>query len=230
MKKENFRLEANVVLPCVALGLAPFIMQATESLIAVCFNASLLKYGGDIAVGSMTILTSVALFSMLPLMGLTQGAQPIISYNFGAKNARRVREAFFTLLKWSVTFSTLLWLFIMLCPQLLAGIFTSDAELIRYTENAMRIYFAVSFVFGIQIACQQTFIALGDAKTSLFLALLRKIFLLIPLIYILPLIFANKTTAVFLAEPIADFIAVSVTGTMFAVQFRKTLKENMLEF
>ncbi|WP_349947505.1 MATE family efflux transporter [Lacrimispora sp. BS-2] len=224
LKKENCRIEVKVILPCIALGLAPFIMYATESLIAVCFNASLLRYGGDIAVGAMTILTSVMQFSMLPLLGLTQGTQPIISYNFGAKNVQRVKEAFFILLKFSVIFSVSLWLFIMLFPQWFAGIFTSDASLIQFTAGAMRIYFSVSLVFGVQVACQQTFIAIGDAKTSLFLALLRKVILLIPLIYILPLILTNQTMAIYLAEPIADIIAVTVTGTMFVVQFRKTLK------
>ena len=224
LKRNNFRLERKVVLPCIALGLAPFIMQATESLISICFNASLLKYGGDIAVGGMTILTSVMQFSLLPLVGLTQGAQPIISYNFGAKNIQRVKEAFFTLLKCCLAFSTVMWLLVMLIPQIFAGIFTPDTELIAFTANAMRIYFAVSLLFGIQLACQQTFIAIGNAKTSLFLAVLRKIILLIPLIYILPMIFTNKITAVYMAEPIADLIAVSVTATMFIIQFRKILK------
>ncbi len=224
LKKENCRIEPKVILPCVVLGLAPFIMQATESLIAVCFNASLLKYGGDIAVGAMTILTSVMQFSMLPLFGLTQGTQPVISYNFGAKNVRRVKEAFFILLKCSVIFSAVLWLFIMLFPQGFARIFTSDISLIQFTAGAMRIYFSVSLVFGVQVACQQTFIAIGDAKTSLFLALLRKVILLIPLIYILPLLFTNQAMAIYLAEPIADIIAVTVTGIIFSVQFRKTLK------
>ena len=224
LKRNNFRLERKVVLPCIALGLAPFIMQATESLISICFNASLLKYGGDIAVGGMTILTSVMQFSLLPLVGLTQGAQPIISYNFGAKNIQRVKEAFFTLLKCCLAFSTVMWLLIMLIPQIFAGIFTPDTELIAFTANAMPIYFAVSLLFGIQLACQQTFIAIGNAKTSLFLAVLRKIILLIPLIYILPMIFTNKITAVYMAEPIADLIAVSVTATMFIIQFRKILK------
>lgn len=224
LKRENFRLKREVVLPCIVLGLAPFIMQATESLISICFNASLLKYGGDIAVGSMTILASVMQFSLLPLVGLTQGAQPIISYNFGAKNIQRVKEAFLTLLKCCLAFSTVIWLFVMLIPQIFAGIFTSDPELIEFTADAMHIYFAVSLLFGIQLACQQTFIAIGNAKTSLFLAVLRKIILLIPLIYILPLIFTNKITAVYMAEPIADLIAVCVTGTMFIIQIRKILK------
>ena len=199
-------------------------MQATESPIAICFNASLLKYGGDIAVGTMTILLSIMQFSMLPLVGLTQGAQPIISYNFGARNAQRVKEAFLMLLKCSVAFSTVLWLLVILFPQIFAGIFTSDQKLIGFTTSAMRIYFAASLIFGVQLACQQTFIAIGNAKTSLFLAVLRKIILLIPLIYILPLVFTNQTTAVYLAEPVADIIAVSVTGTMFAVQFRRALQ------
>ncbi len=224
LKRENFRLKREVVLPCIVLGLAPFIMQATESLISICFNASLLKYGGDIAVGGMTILTSVMQFSLLPLVGLTQGAQPIISYNFGAKNIQRVKEAFLTLLKCCLAFSTVMWLLIMLIPQIFAGIFTPDTELIAFTANAMPIYFAVSLLFGIQLACQQTFIAIGNAKTSLFLAVLRKIILLIPLIYILPMILTNKTNAVYMAEPIADLIAVCVTGTMFIIQFRKILK------
>lgn len=224
LKRNNFRLERKVVLPCIALGLAPFIMQATESLISICFNASLLKYGGDIAVGGMTILTSVMQFSLLPLVGLTQGAQPIISYNFGAKNIQRVKEAFFILLKCCFAFSTVMWLLVMLIPQIFAGIFTTDTELIAFTANAMRIYFAVSLLFGIQLACQQTFIAIGNAKTSLFLAVLRKIILLIPLIYILPLIIKNKITAVYMAEPVADLIAVCVTGTVFIIQFRKILK------
>lgn len=224
LKKNYFRLERKVVLPCIALGLAPFVMQATESLISICFNASLLKYGGDIAVGCMTILTSVMQFSLLPLEGLTQGAQPIISYNFGAKNIQRVKETFLTLLKCCLVFSTLLWFLVMLIPQVFAGIFTPDTELVAYTANAMRIYFAVSLLFGIQLACQQTFIAIGNAKTSLFLAVLRKIILLIPLINILPLILKNKTMAVYMAEPVADFIAVCVTGTMFIIQFKKISK------
>ena len=159
------------------LGLAPFIMQATESLIAVCFNSSLLKYGGDIAVGAMTILTSVMQFSMLPLNGLTQGGQPILSYNYGAKNPERVKKAFKILLISCVTYSMILWALAMITPKSFVLIFNNDPELLDFTSNALRIYMALSGIFGIQIACQQSFIALGNAKTSLFLALLRKIIL-----------------------------------------------------
>ena len=172
IKRKNLSLSKNIVLPSIALGLAPFIMQATESLIAVCFNSSLLKYGGDIAVGAMTILTSVMQFSMLPLNGLTQGGQPILSYNYGAKNPERVKKAFKILLISCVTYSMILWALAMITPKSFVLIFNNDPELLDFTSNALRIYMALSGIFGIQIACQQSFIALGNAKTSLFLALL----------------------------------------------------------
>lgn len=225
IRKKNLRLSKNIILPSIALGLAPFIMQSTESLIAICFNSSLLKYGGDIAVGAMTILTSVMQFSMLPLTGLTQGGQPIISYNYGAKNPERVKKAFKILLISCITYSFILWALAMITPKSFVLIFNNDPALVDFTSHALRIYMAVSFVFGIQIACQQSFIALGNAKTSLFLALLRKIILLIPLIYIMPLFISDKTTAVFMAEPVADFLAVSTTSILFFVQFRKAMKE-----
>ena len=224
IRREFLRPERRVFLPCVALGLSPFIMQATESLIAVCFNSSLLKYGSDLAVGAMTILTSVMQFSMLPLQGLTQGAQPIISYNFGARNAERVRKAFRLLLISCVVFSCTLWAAVQLFPHVFVLIFNDEPGLVDFASWALRIYMAVTCVFGVQIACQQTFIALGNAKCSLFLALLRKIILLIPLIYILPNFFEDKTFAVFLAEPVADFLAVTTTACLFFFQFRKSMR------
>ncbi|MEG1847236.1 MAG: MATE family efflux transporter [Lachnospiraceae bacterium] len=223
IQKKNLIISPKVFFPCVALGISPFIMQSTESILAICFNSSLLKFGGDIAVGSMTILSSVMQFSMLPLTGLTQGAQPIISFNYGAGNAARVKKTFMLLLKCCLCYSFSLWLLVMLFPQIFAQIFTNSPVLITAVVHAMRIYMATSLVFGIQIACQQTFIALGNAKASIFLALLRKVFLLIPLIFILPVFFSDKVSAVFLAEPVADLIAVTVTGTMFLIQFRRIL-------
>ena len=225
IRKENLKLNPQIFLPCMALGLSPFIMQATESLISVCFNSSLLKYGGDIAVGSMTILTSVMTFSILPLQGLCQGSQPIISYNYGAKNADRVKQGFKLTLVSCLVFSFTVWALVMLFPQNFIKLFNNNPELVDFASHALRIYMAVNCVFGAQIACQQTFIALGNAKCSLFLALLRKIILLIPLIYILPQFISNKTNAVFLAEPVADIIAVSCSVVLFTVQFRKSMKE-----
>ena len=225
IRRENLRPRAAVVLPCLALGLSPFIMQSTESLIAMCFNSSLLKYGGDIAVGAMTVLTSIMQFAMMPLQGLTQGAQPIISYNYGARNAQRVRDAFRVLLRSCLAYSLAMWALVQLFPQVFARIFNNSPELVEYTAWALRIYMAASGIFGIQIACQQTFVSLGNAKTSLFLAVLRKIMLLIPLIYILPSFFADKVFAVFLAEPVADALAVTTTAIMFAMQFRPAMEK-----
>ena len=223
LRAVNLRPRAKVVLPSLALGMSPFIMQATESLITVCFNSSLLKYGGDIAVGAMTVLSSIMQFAMMPLQGLTQGAQPILSYNYGARNPQRVRRAFKVLLIACVTYSLTLWALVQLFPQIFALLFTPNQELVDYAAWALRIYMAATGIFGVQVACQQTFVALGNAKTSLFLAALRKIILLIPLIYILPHFFADKSFAVFLAEPVADVLAVCTTATMFFFQFRKSM-------
>ena len=227
IKPENLRLYAKIILPCVALGCSLFIMQASESIISVCFNSSLLKYGGDIAVGAMTILTSVMQFAMLPLQGLGQGAQPIMSYNYGAKNNDRVRKTFRLLLKVSFGYSIVLWAIVMLFPQMFAMMFTSDNALLSFTSQALRIYMASMFMFGIQIACQMAFNALGKAKDSIIVAVMRKFILLIPLIYIMPAIFkANQTNAVYMAEPVADFIAVCFTAILFAFEFKKAMKEN----
>ena len=226
IKKQNLALKPEIILPCLALGLSLFIMQASESIISVCFNSSLLKYGGDVAVGAMTILTSVMQFAMLPLQGLGQGAQPIMSYNYGAKNSDRVKKAYFLLLKTSLCYSFILWLLVMLFPQIFAGMFTPDAELIAFTKTALRIYMAVMFIFGIQISCQMAFNSLGKAVSSIIVAVMRKFVLLIPLIYIMPHIYtSNKAHAVYMAEPAADIIAVTFTAILFSFQFKKALKE-----
>lgn len=226
IKKKYLVLRPEIILPCLALGLAVFIMQASESIISVCFNSSLLKYGGDIAVGAMTILTSVMQFAMLPLQGLGQGAQPIISYNYGARNVNRVKSAYKLLLKASMCYSTLLWALVMAFPKLFAGMFTPDANLLGFTGNALRIYMAVMLLFGIQMACQMTFTSLGNAKASILVAVMRKFILLIPLIYIMPrILHENQTMAVYMAEPIADVIAVTFTAVLFFFQFRKVLRE-----
>lgn len=225
LRVKYMRLSRKIVLPSLALGLSSFIMQASESIISICFNSSLQSYGGDIAVGAMTILTSVMQFAMLPLQGLGQGAQPIISYNYGARNPARVKAAFKLLLKSSLVYSTLLWALVMLFPQAFAAMFTSSEALMTFTQKALRIYMACLLLFGIQIACQMTFTSLGNAKASILVAVMRKFILLIPLIYIMPLLFsADKTTAVYMAEPVADFIAVTFTAIFFTFQFKKALK------
>ena len=224
LEKAALPIRPRLILPCVALGTAAFIMQASESVISVCFNASLLKYGGDLAVGAMTILSSVMQFAMLPLLGIAQGAQPISSYNYGAGNAQRVRQTFWLLLKVSLGYALVLWGCIQLFPGVFARIFTPDAELVAFTAGVLRIYCGALFLMGIQIACQMTFVSIGNAPCSIIVAVLRKFVLLLPLIYLLPHLLADQTRAVFLAEPVADVIAVTGTVILFSSQFRKALR------
>lgn len=225
LKKENLLSGFRLLLPCVALGAAAFIMQASESVISVCFNFSLLKYGGDLAVGAMTILSSVMQFAMLPLQGIAQGAQPITSYNYGAGNSSRVKESFLLLLKVCMTYSLLLWAAIMAFPGAFARIFTPEQELIAFTTLALRVYCGALFLFGVQIACQMTFVSIGNAPCSILVAVLRKFILLLPLIFLLPHILPDKTMAVYTAEPVADSIAMTCTALLFFFQFRKALKK-----
>lgn len=226
IRKENMCLSASVIFPCLALGTSTFIMQASESVISICFNSSLQKFGGDIAVGAMTILTSVMQFAMLPLQGLGQGAQPIISYNYGAGSARRVKDAFKLLLKISLGYALFLWAMVMILPGGFVRMFTSDLKLIAFTKTALRVYLAALFMMGIQMACQMTFNSLGRAVESIIVAIMRKFVLLLPLIFVLPQIFkSDQTMAVYLAEPIADFLAVSFTIVLFTIQFRKALRK-----
>ena len=225
LKKKCMKIEWKVMAPCVALGVAPFIMQSTESVLVLCFNSSLLKYGGDMAVGAMTILSSIMQFAMLPLQGLTQGGQPIISYNYGARKVERVKKGFKLLLIACLCYSTLMWAAAQLVPQLLVMIFTNDPQLMKLAVWALRIYMAGVLLMGAQVACQQTFIAFGNAKISTFLAIFRKIIVLIPMTYILPVFMKDKVLGVFMAEPIADTIAVCTTCVMFFISFKKLIKE-----
>lgn len=229
IKLSNFKPERKVIFPALALGLSPFIMQSTESLVVVTLNSSLQGYGGDLAVGAMTIISSIMQLVYLPMQGLAQGAQPIISYNYGAGNKERVKKAFKMFITISLSYSVVMWLFVMLLPQLLVRIFTSDAQLMETASWALRIYMAGIFALGAQTACQQTFVSLGQANISIILALLRKIILLIPLVYILPLFLADKVLGVFLAEPFADVIAATVTTIVFAVKFPKILKNKVID-
>lgn len=224
LKRSTLPIHPRLVLPCVALGVAPFIMQSTESLISVCFNSSLLKYGGDVAVGAMTILTSVMQFAMLPLQGLAQGAQPIISFNYGAKNAGRVKQIFRLLLVSSLIYAASLWSLVMVMPRVFASIFTPDPALLDFAGHALRIYLGALCLFGIQVACQMTFVSLGQAGSSILVAVVRKLVLLIPLIYLMPTIMADQTMAVYAAEPIADVLAVTFTSVLFVFQFKKALR------
>ena len=225
IKASNLKLTRSIIMPSLALGLSTFIMQSSESVISVCFNSSLLKYGGDLAVGAMTILTSVMQFAMLPLQGIAQGAQPISSYNYGAKNADRVKKTFRLLLITCLSYSVLLWAAVQLVPRVFVSIFTADTSLIEFTAPMLKIYLGGLFLFGIQIACQMTFTSLGKAVNSIIVAVVRKFVLLIPLIYIMPHMISDSTTGVYMAEPIADITAVIFTSVLFTFQFKKALAE-----
>jgi putative MATE family efflux protein len=225
LKVSNMKLDPKIILPCLGLGVSTLVMLSTESILSISFTSSLARYGGDVAVGAMTVLTSINQLMTMPLSGVCQGGQPLISYNYGARKYDRVKEAFFCQFGVCVAYTVTFWLLLMTMPNVFAGIFTSDTAIVGYTAWAIRVFLALGFSVGFQISCQQAFMALGQAKISLVMALLRKVILLIPLIFILPNFFADKAFAVFLAEPIADIIAAAVTTFMFFRFFFKMMKE-----
>lgn len=229
LKMENLIVPFSLILPSFALGLASFVMQSTESLISICFNSSLLKYGGDIAVGTMTICSSVMQMALLPLQGIAQGSQPLTSYNYGRGNMDRVKKCFRTLLCVSLVYSILVWGLVELVPGTFASIYTPESSLIEYAVPYMRIYLMMLGLMGILISCQMTFVSIGSALSSVSIAMVRKIVLLIPLIYIMPSIFtSDPVKAVFFAEPIADVLAITFTVIVFSIQFPSALKKRKI--
>lgn len=222
IRARHMRFDKKVVGKIAALGVAPFIMQSTESLVSITLNSGLQQFGGDLYVGSMTIMQSVMQMVVMPVSGITQGAQPILSYNYGAKNNHRVRQAFWILLKVCMTVTCLSTVVAVFFPTILARMFTQDAMLIAIVGKMMPVFFAGVWAFGAQMACQSAFMGLGQAKISLFLALLRKIILLVPLAIILPRIFGN-VMGIYVAEPIADIVASCTTLTLFLLKYKKLL-------
>ena len=224
IRKEYLKVQPQIILPVMGLGLASFVMNITESLINIAFNASLSKYGGDVAVGAMTILASIMQLQFMPVQGLGQGAQPLISYNYGAAKVDRVKKTIRILIVVSLIYTMAFWLFVECFPGVFVQLFNSSSpELYEMTTWAARIYMGMTGIFGIQMAIQQTFMSLGQAKLSLFIACLRKIILLLPLIYLMPMFIENKVFAVFLAEPVSDFISVAVASTLFLCNIKKIL-------
>lgn len=215
IKKDYLKLDWSILGPCLLLGLSPFIMQITESAVMIAFNSSLMEYGGDLAVGAMTIVSSINQFVLLPLQGMTLGAQPIMSYNLGAANKERIDKTFRLLLISSLVYVSVFWLAIQLVPKIFVLPFTNTPELVEYTCWALRIFLVGCIFIGIQIPCQYAFVALGNSKDSIFVACFRKIIVLLPVIYILPMLFSNKVAAVLAAEPVADVLAGIVSGILF---------------
>ena len=226
LRLDRVRIMPKLLIPCLALGLSPFTMQFTNSVINVFYNKSLLFYGGDTAVGAMVILSSVNQFTFLLIQGLSQGAQPITGYNYGAANVERVKHVVKLLICCSFCYATLAWGIIQMFPKQVCSIFVGKGTLLDYSAQMLTIYMKCSLLMGIQNACQQSFLSIGNAKISLFLAVLRKIILIMPLILLMPRLFpADPVSAIFAAEPIADVIAVSTTATMFFFYFRKAMAE-----
>lgn len=226
IKRKYLVPDLNIVLSIMALGVSPFIMHSTESIVLIALNNKVQMYGGDLAVGAMTIMSSIMQIITLPIIGLSQGAQPIISYNYGAGNLHRVKKTFKILFINCITYTIIMWALLMLFPKVFVSIFNNKPELLQITSMSIRIFFSGILLFGAQIACQQTFLALGQAKISLIMALLRKVVLLIPLIFILPMFFENKLKAVLLAEPIADVLAAITTSICFYIFYKKILVDN----
>lgn len=218
IRLKNFKLSLSVAASILTLGISPFVMQSTECLVQLTFNTSMLKYGDDIYVAVMSILFSVTQFVWLPMQGFTQGAQPILSYNYGAGNMDRVKKTFYLLLGTTLAYSVCLVGLIEIFPGFFIGMFSNDPRVIEIGTFGIRIFMAGMLIMGAQSACQQTFLALGEAKISLFLALLRKVILLIPLALILPLVGGLGTTGLYLAEAAADFLAVITTMTLFTIR------------
>ncbi|MGN0968628.1 MAG: MATE family efflux transporter, partial [Oscillospiraceae bacterium] len=229
IRKKYMRLRWSILAPVLAIGVSPFVMQATESILNVAFNSSLKAYGGDLAVGSMTIASSVMQLMGTLFLGFSQGASPIIGFNYGAGQSGRVKQTVRLLVTIALSISVTFWLLVELFPGLFVLIFNDDPELVEYATWALRVYAAGLFAMGMQHACQQSFVALGQAKASLFLALLRKFILLIPLIFILPHLFADKVFGVFLAEPVADILAAATTGTLFFTRLPRILSQREIQ-
>lgn len=226
LRLANMIPDIRIIGSILALGVSPFIMQSTESLIQLIFNTGMKNYGNDMYVAAMSILFSIMQVVWLPMQGFAQGAQPIVSYNFGAGNLERVKKCFRTLFITCMTFSLVIILLVELLPGMFMGIFTDNQELIQIGIPALRVFMAGMCLMGAQTACQQTFLALGESLVSMFLALLRKVILLMPLALLLPVVTGWGVWGLFIAEPISDVIAVSTTVTMFAVRSRKLLRGN----
>lgn len=222
IKRQYLKINAAVLLPTLALGISPFIMQSTESLVQLTFNAQIKRYGGDqvdLLISAMSILLSCIQFFVLPLNGLTQGAQPIVSYNYGAGKIDRVKKAFWLLIKSGMVYTIAVWTAVQLFPSIFVKMFSSDPALLEIAPGYLRIFMSGMLLLGAQFSCQQTFVALGQAKISTFLALLRKVILLIPLALVLPMLMGFQ--GIFLAEPIADVVAALCTTTVFLLMTRR---------
>ncbi len=227
IKREAMKPDFSVIGSVMALGISPFIMRATESLISVVLNSGLQRYGGDLYVGSLTIMQSVMQMYAAPLGGFTQGVQPIISYNFGAGNFERVKKLYRVMISVCFLFAAGATILVILYPAFFAGLFTNDVRLIHLVEEMMPIFMCGMLVFGIQQGIQPAFLALGQARISLFIAVFRKVILLIPLALILPLRFG--VMGIYYAEPVSDILSATTAAVLFLTHIKKILSKEALQ-
>lgn len=226
IRLKNLKPDFQIIKNISALGVSPFVMRSTESLVSIALNSGMQTYGGDLYVGSITIMQSVMQFFSAPLGGFTQGVQPIISYNFGAGKFDRVKKTYRSMIGVSTAFSLAGALFIMVFPGFFASLFTNSEALIALCAQKMPLFVSGMLLFGVQMGIQPTFMALGQAKLSLFIATLRKIILLVPMAFILPVFFG--TEGVYMAEPISDFTSAAVATILFMVNIKKILTKESL--
>lgn len=220
LEKRYMKLDRQIVFSMLALGVSPFIMASTESLVGFVLNSSL-KGFGDIYVSALTILQSAMQFASVPLTGFAQGFVPIVSYNYGHGNKQRVKDSFYIVLAIMFSFNLVLMLFMIFFPSTVASAFTSDENLIDTVRWVMPVFLGGMTIFGLQRTCQNMFVALGLAKISIFIALLRKVILLVPLALVLPHFVG--VIGVYAAEAISDATAAIVCTLLFAWQFPKIL-------
>lgn len=217
------RPSGKILFAIFSLGISPFVMTSTESLIAFVMNGNLQRFGGDLYVGTLTVMQSVMQILTVPVSGFTQGITPVISYNYGAGNVPRVKQAirfaFLVLVPYTVLFALCSILF----PTQLASIFNTKPELIELVSRAMPVFFTGMLIFGVQRACQTSFLAMGQAKFSLFIAMLRKVILLVPLAFLLPRITGGDPFSIYYAEPISDALAATTCGIVFFCNIRRIL-------
>ena len=216
------KLNRNVILSILALGVSPFIMASTESLVGFVLNGTLKAYG-DIYISALAIMQSAMLFVSVPLTGFAQGFVPVASYNYGHHNRERVKSCFKVAVTVMFTFNCVSVVCMIIFPSTIASAFTNDERLIQTVSQLMPIFLAGMTIFGLQRACQNMFVALGQAKVSVFIALLRKVFLLIPLALLLPRFMGM--TGVFAAEGISDAVAAICCTAIFAMQFPHILRK-----
>lgn len=225
LRLRTMRIDKTVITRVLILGASPFFMSTSEGVMHICFNMQVLKYGGDLAVGAMTILFSMFQFINLPLTGISQGSQPIVSFNYGARDYGRVRQTLQLATVACTLFSLCGTTLMMLFPAFFIRLFNRDPQLVELGARMLRVYISGCFFIGANSLYQQTYTSMGEGKMSFFFAFFRKVILLIPLLYIFPVVFPWGVLAVALAEPVSDLLTTLCNKIYFRRFLQRKLKE-----